>query len=456
MNKFDEKEEEEEGGVGVGAGGEEGEEGEEEIEFKKFAELFTPEKMHKLRNMSLFKMFRSFVMDLLNIKQLQLLQFIKTNIDKLDRIQIDNELLQRNYHSLQRLRLDNLKQKFDEYFFDEDEDEDDNVEKEPNVKNLFCLYEVWYVYLKDGNLVLFFELIQEETMDYTFLNIFSKFRTFYNSLHGISFEPSLSGGGKSGGGKSGGGKKKQLVGGAGGPINLRLLGLSFLLLLIIIPFGNSPGSQLEILETHLIVNPGVKVLSIILDSRQKDKELLLRRIFNSNKINDLQVEYFLMICMKFLKGVSFLATNVPGGNAFSPMIKKTKFNINLIFNIIKFSQTVSNYLSISSKSISSIHSLLYFPTQGIYTDAGINIQKFTKEQLKDLELLGQLSLDDYMLIPTTSFPSLLHSMLEDDKYDWLSGGGRKKNSTRRKRNKCCIKSTKYKYKIKKRKFKKKK
>ena len=386
---------------------------------EEIVELYTPNKIATLQLIIVTNFYKNLCIMLSKNASDELKMLIENT--EIMNIKNNSNYFENNYNSLHSSNLNDIKMNFDIYF-----------EKNEEIKNLFSFYKFWFVYLKDGNLIDFFSIIENIEGDNIFSTIFNEFRNFYNSLNGRNIEV-IEGG------------QKVMVGGS----VLKLLMLSIFILFLISPMAFAPGNESKH-ESRI----GVKLLTAIIKVGQDVNYLTpetsitpyLREYLIENQSTDINFNLFLNGCDNFIQGLIILADFYLGkGNTISETISPSLTDISIGKKIMFLGKIISNS-NVKEKS----NNLLPQSNSGqiINPDYAVNIQRFTPEQLQDLWYLGQLSDDELTQMPDDVISRLnkirplsnaqeAHVIMS--KGEWIDGGNKKqkkvKNKTKSKKNK---------------------
>ena len=226
--------------------------------------LYTPEKLNVLKNICIFNICHN-LMNVLSNSQVH--SFISKKKKQLSNIQINHAIFERNYSSLDA-QFHNIRKQYLRHFSDS-----------PQLQQYFNLYKFWHVFLKDGELINFFDIIEEHLSDNTFSNIFEQFRQFYNLMNGYTVE--------------------QIAGSnqTGGKIHSFMIGIFSLL--VILYFVKAPGHEAEMITD----NGGTRRIINAIDFAQKYKLLsqnskapTIRDTIKYFRIPDVAFKFFLAAC----------------------------------------------------------------------------------------------------------------------------------------------------------------
>ena len=237
--------------------------------------LYTPEKLNILKNICVFNISKNLVGIL---PESQIHSFISKKKKQLSSIQINHAIFERNYSSLDA-QFHNIQKQYLRHFSDS-----------PQLRQSFNLYKFWHVFLKDGELINFFDIIEEHLSDNTFSNIFAQFRQFYNLMNGYTVEQ-IAG-------------SKQV----GGKIHSFMIVAIFSLLAImyLLPRVAAPGHETEIITD----NGGTRRIINAIDFAQQYK--LLAQNSKAPTIRD-TIKYFRIpdVAFKsFLAGCDWLTDHI--------------------------------------------------------------------------------------------------------------------------------------------------
>jgi hypothetical protein len=343
-----------------------------------------PNKISLLKNIAVLKIYDDLFAEFGRQFNLNLNEFIDKNKRKFNQIKIDHKLFNKNYNSLNE-SVNDIKIQYNKYFENSNE----------LMRSLFDFYKFWYVYLKDGNLQDFYDIIEKDDSNqgFSFTTIFDEFRNFYNSMTGRDIQE-INGG-------------KKITGG----FSLQKIILSIFVLLFIIPLHISFPKEEGVHALVSIIRFGqsIKILP--------PKTSIIPEVITKYHISDDQFNMFLDGCENLMNTINVISdyTLVGKNIKIHKKISRLLYGIKIGRTIMNVGKNVEKLLHKSN--VSHIQS----------DDEKFNVKNLTPEQLDDLLSLEQLSAQEIHLI---SDSQILSELVVTDQ---ILDGGYKKRKTDRKR-----------------------
>jgi hypothetical protein len=359
------------------------------IDLQQIIESYNPKKISLLKNIAVLKIYDDLFLQFGTQFNFNLNEFIDKNKEEFNKIEIDHKLFNQNYHSLNESLNEGIKTKYDKHFENSNE----------LMRNLFDFYKFWYVYLKDGELQHFYEIIEtadDSNQGFSFTTIFGEFRNFYNLMTGRIEE--LDGG-------------KKITGG----FSLQKIVLSIFVLLFIIPlhilFPKEEG-------VHALVST-IRFIQSIKDLPPKISQI--PEIITKYHINDDQFNMFLDGCENLMKTINVISDYTM--NKKNEIYKKIHKKISRALSGIKIGRTIMN---IGKNVEKLLHNSNNSHIQN--DDEKFDVKNLTPAQLNELLILNQLSPREFLSLSNSQ---IWVQLITQDPI--RIDGGYKKRKTERKR-----------------------